>query len=700
VCHLERGLYPAHDHWGAPIARWQGANAVRYQERSFSPNPFPGERDFSLDTLRQEFPGPGRTDFRSPAFQVTLADGSTAADLHYSKSWTEAGKPRLAGLPASYSAAPGDCETLCLELRDPLSGLEAVLAYTAFRNHPVLARSVRLRNGGHQPLTIRRLFSLSLDLELPGARWLQLSGAHAGERTALERPLVAGQVSVDSRRGASSHQQNPFFALLAPEATEETGEVWGFNLVYSGNFQSLAEMDQFGVLRVQSGLNPEDFAWELAPGATFQAPELVMTYSAAGKGGLSRASHRFILDQVCRGPWVRRERPILINNWEATYFDFDEESIDAIVAAAAPLDIELFVLDDGWFGKRDNDRSGLGDWTVNRRKLPGGIDGLADRVHARGLTFGLWLEPEAVSVDSDLYRAHPDWCLHTPGRSRSESRSQLLLDLGRPEVREHLRTVLVGLLGSGRVDYVKWDMNRHLTETTGAAAHRHLLGLYEILEHLTTAFPDILFESCSGGGGRFDLGMLHYMPQVWTSDNTDAISRLEIQWGTSLAYPAAVMGAHVSASPNHQIGRLTALKTRADVAMVGAFGYELDPRRFTAAEAEEVRGTNAWYREHRSLLQFGDIYRLKDPRDNTSAAWLSVAADRGQAVLFWYQVLARPAAPQVVLRLRGLDPARQYRVSGDGVAGVWAGDELMAVGLRLPEVRGDFQSLRLCLTAV
>ncbi len=699
VLHIERERYPAHDHWGAPLACWQGANAIRRQERIFSPNPFPEDRAFSLDTLRQEFPGPGRTDFRSPAFQVRLADGSAAVDLWYSGARVAPGKPALPGLPAGHVSSPDDAQTLYIELRDPLSGLEAELAYTAFRQHPVIARSVRLRNGGSRPLTIQRLYSLSLDLELPGARWLQLSGAHVRERTAVERHLTEGQVSVSSRRGASSHQQNPFFALLAPDAGEEHGEAWGFHLVYSGNFQALAELDQFGVLRVQCGINPEDFAWALEPGAVFQAPEVILTYSAAGKGGLSRAAHRFVLDQVCRGPWARRERPILINNWEATYFDFDEAKIDAIVAAAAPLGIELFVLDDGWFGKRDDDRSGLGDWTVNRRKLPSGIDGLADRVHGRGLKFGLWLEPEAVSPDSDLYRAHPDWCLHTPGRSRSEGRSQLLLDLGRPEVRAHLLAVLRNLLAGGQVDYVKWDMNRHLTETGGAAAHRHLLGLYEILEAVTTAYPEILFESCSGGGGRFDLGMLYYTPQIWTSDNTDAVSRLEIQWGTSLAYPAAAMGAHVSASPNHQVRRLTSLKTRADVAMAGAFGYELDPRAFTAAEAEEVRAVNAWYREHRGLLQFGDVYRLQDPRGDESAAWLVVAADRRRAVLFWYRILARPAAAQVVLRFRGLEPGLRYRVGGDGVVGVWAGDELMGAGLRLPEAQGDFQSLRLELSA-
>jgi len=705
VLHLVQGKYLAHAHWGAPLRAWNRANSPRFVDRAFSPNPAGSpDRTFSLDTLRQEYPGFGRTDFRSPAFEVQFADGSRAADLHYQSHSVVAGKPALAGLPSTH-VGEGDAETLLVVLKDQLSGLAATLAYTAFRHFPVVTRSVLFSNDGKQPLTLLRALSFSLDLEGEGYRWLQLSGAHIRERQVVVRPLTAGTVSVESRRGASSHQQNPFVALLAPGADEDAGEVFGFNLVYSGNFVSSAEVDQFGVTRLQSGINPFDFAWKLEPGESFQTPEGILAYSNAGLGSLSRTFHRFFLDHLCRGPHVHRERPILINNWEATYFQFDHAKIEAIAEKAAPLGIELLVLDDGWFGHRDDDKTSLGDWTVDKRKLPGGLDALADSVHAKGLKFGLWFEPEMVSEDSELYKAHPDWCLHVAGRSRSTSRDQLVLDLSRPEVCAFIIESVCDVLDGGKIDYVKWDMNRHLTEVGSAGrgadrqretAHRHMLGLYSVLEAITTRDPEILFESCSGGGGRFDPGMLYYMPQVWTSDNTDAICRLQIQWGTSIAYPPVTMGAHVSAVPNHQVQRITPLQTRADVAMVGTFGYELDPLKFSDHESAAVTKINEWYKAHRAVLQFGDFYRLRSPFGG-DAAWMSVSADKTKAVLIYVQVLARPNAPQTVLRLKGLDPGRQYRVEAEGLSGRWGGDELMGVGIRLPELKGDFQSLRVLL---
>jgi len=707
VLHVVRGKHLASAHWGAPLRAWSGTNAPRFVDRSFSPNPA-GEPDrtFSLDVLRREYPGYGRGDFRSPAFEVQAADGSTAVDLLYTGYEVCPGKQALEGLPASHAAEPGAAETLRIFLEDPLTGLKADLSYTVFRDFPMVTRSVRFTNAGAQTLTLGRALSLSLDLEGEGLRWLQLSGAHIKERHPIVKDLKDGTVSIESRRGASSHQQNPFFAVLRPGADEDHGEVYGFNLVYSGNFLAQAEVDQFGITRIQSGINPFDFAWKLAPGESFQTPEGLMAWSDQGLGGLSRTLHRFTLTHLLRGPHVRRQRPILINNWEATYFTFDQKKLVSIAEAAAPLGVELFVLDDGWFGRRDNDLSSLGDWSVDGRKLPDGLGALADKVHATGMQFGLWFEPEMVSPDSELYRAHPDWCLHVAGRSRSESRNQLVLDLSRPEVCDHLIRSVSAVLDSGKVDYVKWDMNRHMTEVGSAGrgadrqretAHRYLLGLYHVLETITSAYPEVLFESCSGGGGRFDPGMLAYMPQVWTSDNTDAVCRLEIQWGTSLAYPPVAMGSHVSAVPNHQVHRITPLATRADVAMAGNFGYELDPLKFTPAEAQEVAQTNAWYKAHRALLQFGDFYRLKSPFDGLSAAWMTVATDKTSAVVFYYQILAQPNAPQVVLRARGLDPEVVYTVEGGGISGRWPGDELMAVGLRLPDLRGDFQSLRLSL---
>jgi alpha-galactosidase len=704
---LVRGKYLASAHWGAPLRTWTGSNSPRFVERAFSPNPEPQDRTFSLDTLRQEYPGFGRTDFRSPAYEVQLSDGSTAVDLHYIGYEIFDGKPGLEGLPSTHVSNAQEAQTLRLKLQDPVSCLEVSLDYTAFRHHPVVTRSVRFTNSGTSPLNLLRALSLSLDLEGEGLRWLQLSGAHVRERQPVEKTLGPGTVSVESRRGASSHQQNPFVALLSQEAGEDFGEVWGFNLAYSGNFLAQAEVDQFGITRVQLGINPFDFSWKLEPGQSFQTPEAILAYSGSGLGDLSRSFHRFYLEHLCRGLHVYRERPILINNWEATYFSFNEEALVSIAKKAKPLGIELFVLDDGWFGHRNDDRSSLGDWTSDEKKLPHGLDDLADLVHKEGLKFGLWFEPEMVSVDSDLYRKHPDWCLHVKGRSRSEGRNQLVLDLGRTEVRAYIIASVSAILEAGHIDYVKWDMNRHLTEVGSAglepdrqreAAHRHILGLYEILETVTGKFPEILFESCSGGGGRFDPGMLYYMPQVWTSDNTDAVARLGIQWGTSIAYPPVTMGAHVSAVPNHQLGRITPLKTRADVAMMGTLGYELDPLGFTKEEARQVQDINQWYKTHRRLLQFGDFYRLKNPFEG-DAAWMTVSEDFSQAVVFYFQVLARPNGPQIILRLKGLDPGRAYRVEGEGVSGLWNGDELVHIGLRLPALSGDFASLRLTLRA-
>lgn len=700
VIELVRGTYLSHAHWGAPLESWGGANAHRGQDRAFAPNPDITDRTLSLDTLKQEYPNPGGSDFRSPAWLARTEPSSAAhsGEFVYRGHRLVTGKPLLAGLPSATSRSRDDCETLELDLEDGLTGLKAILSYTVFRTAPVICRSVRFQNSGKASLRLERALSMSMDFDLPEARLLQLSGSWARERTVRETVLGEGSISLESRRGASSHQHNPFVAILSAESTEDHGEVRGFHLVYSGNFLAQAETDQFGTTRLQLGINPWAFSWELAPGESFQTPEVILSYSAEGLGGYSRQIHRFIRDHLCRGPWVNRERPILINNWEATYFDFNEEKLSSIVQKAAPLGVELFVLDDGWFGQRRDDRRALGDWVVNRTKLPGGLEGIAKTTRQAGMKFGLWFEPEMVSVDSDLYRAHPDWCIHEEGRTRSEGRSQLVLNLGRPEVRAHVIQSLKLILDSGSIDYVKWDSNRHLTECDGSTAHRHMLGLYQVLESITSAYPEILFESCSGGGGRFDAGMLYYMPQVWTSDNTDAVSRLSIQWGTSIAYPPATMGAHVSAVPNHQVGRMTSVKMRADVAMTGAFGYELDPVVFSPEEAREVQDLNAWYKANRRTLQFGDFHRLKSPASHDAAAWMSVAPDKTRAVAFWFQIMARANAPQRVLRLKGLDPRKTYRVSG-ACAGEWSGSELMGAGIRLPDLHGDYTSIRLELQA-
>jgi len=706
--------YPAHLYWGPRLRHGPGiAQILQLAERpSFSPNPVPEDKRLSLDTLPQEYPQYGTSDFRQPAFQVEWPDGTRIAELKYAGHRVEKGKPKLPGLPAVY-AEPGDAaETLVLELADE-SGLRAELLYTVFEDADAVMRSARLINGTSLPVNVLRAMSATVDFPDDRYEWLCLSGAWARERHLSRRPIGPGGTRIESRRGASGHQLNPFAALLRPGADEDKGDVYGFSLVYSGNFLIEAEVDQFRTTRVAAGINPFEFRWRLEPGEMFQTPEAVLVYSGEGLGGLSRTYHRLYRTRLARGVHRDRERPVLVNNWEATYFNFNAEKLEAIAAAAADLGIELFVLDDGWFGKRDSDNCSLGDWRVDGRKLPGGLDDLAARVNRLGLQFGLWVEPEMVSPDSDLYRAHPDWCLHVPGRRRTEGRNQLVLDLSRADVREYLFRTLAEVFSSAPIAYVKWDMNRNMTEVAsaqlpperqGETAHRYMLGLYELLERIVTAFPGILFESCSGGGGRFDPGMLYYMPQTWTSDDTDAVERLKIQYGTSIVYPASAMGAHVSAVPNHQVGRMTSLEMRGLVAMGGNFGYELDLTKFTEEERAQVRRQVALYKEIRGLVQQGDLYRLKSPFEGNEAAWMFVSPDRREAAVFHFRVLAEPNAPLGRLALRGLDPLRDYAVTrvvtaeggadGDRLAetpvGVFAGDLLMQAGLPAEGFAGDF----------
>jgi alpha-galactosidase len=717
----------AHVHWGGRVEPCAIDWFPYAMDRAFSPNP-PGMRDasFSLDTLPQEAPACGNGDFRSPLLAVRAPDGSHILDLRYRRHAISAGKPPLAGLPATYVESDTEATTLAVTLADAVLGLEVELLYTVFAGSDAIARSWRAVNRGAAPVQLTRALSASLDLPRSDWTMLQLSGAWARERMVVERPLVPGTAAIESRRGTSSHQHNPFIALLAPGTTEEHGEVLAMSLVYSGGFLALAEVEQAGSTRLQIGINPFEFSWELAPGAAFQAPEAVLVRSGEGLGGMSRTYHRLFRTRLVRGKWRDGDRPVLINNWEATYFNFDTEKLLALALAGKEVGCDLFVLDDGWFGKREGDRSGLGDWTrVNEVKLPGGLKRLAEGVNGIGLRFGLWFEPEMVSPDSDLYRAHPDWCFHVPGRERTEGRSQLVLDFGRAEVREHIWAAMSSVLRSAPIGFVKWDMNRHLTEVwspelpaqrQGEAAHRFVLGVYDLLERMHREFPDVLVEGCSGGGGRFDAGMLFYHPYIWTSDNSDAIDRLRIQHGTTMAYPLSSMDANVSAVPNHQVHRRTPLATRAEVAFTGAFGYQLDLLALPPAErAAMLRQTERW-KEVRRIVHHGDLHRLIDPRGNRWAAWMCVAPDRAAAVVTCVRILAEANSPRLVLRLRGLDPARTYRVRGldlheaPGGAGATvyeerasefdaSGSALMEIGLRIDR-GGDFASRTWQLTAL
>jgi alpha-galactosidase len=678
--------------------------------------PFEGFDNRLGDPVALEYPVTGTGDYRVPALVVEHADGSTVVALAYAGHRLSPGKPTIPGLPSTYVEADKEADTLELDLADGPSGLVVTLVYTIFRDLPIVARSARIRNDGDGTLRVRTAMSAALDL--PDAAWdlVHLSGTWGRERAVRTRRLELGRQSVSSARGASSHEHNPFVALRRPATTETDGEAIGLALVYSGNFLAEVEVEWFGTARARIGIEPETFEWTLGPGAEFATPEAVIGWSSAGMGGLSNAFHGLFRERLARGTWRDRPRPVKVNNWEGTYFDFDAERLLSMATVARELGIELFVLDDGWFGARDDDTTSLGDWFVDRRKLPDGIDGLARAIEALGLRFGLWIEPEMVSERSELFAAHPDWAIGVPGRKRTEGRQQLVLDMGRREVVDHLFAVLSEVLGSAPISYVKWDMNRNITEPWSAALpadrqgeffHRYILGVYELYDRLTRAFPEILFESCAGGGGRFDAGILAFAPQAWTSDNTDAIERLKIQWGTSLAYPVSSMAAHVSAVPNHQVGRVTPLATRAAVAFFGVLGYELDPTALSAEERQEVADQVAFYLANRDMFQFGRFVRLRSPfeGDGNTTAWMSVAPDRRRAIVGFYQALNVAAPGPDRIRLRGLDPAATYRVSvwptdGDAVARgntlERGGDDLMQAGLLIygareeAAARGDF----------
>ncbi|UPO90396.1 alpha-galactosidase [Niallia sp. Man26] len=703
VMEIARDGYLLHLYWGRKVKEYRHSNFLQLMDRGFSGNPYQHKEDrtFSLDTLPLEYPQYGNSDFRKPSYQIQLENGSTITDLRYQSHLIYKGKKPLEGLPATFVEKEEEAETLEITMVDELIGLQVVLSYSVFEHFNVITRSVKIINDGEQSLKLLNVQSLCVDFREADFDFLHLHGAHVRERHIERQPLRHGIQSIESSRGSSSHQHNPFIALLRKEATEDKGEVYGFNFVYSGNFLAQAEVDQFSCTRVTMGINPFDFSWKLEPGEAFQAPEAVMVYSSEGLGSMSRTFHDLYQTHLIRGEYRDKERPILVNNWEATYFDFTAERILEIAEAGKELGIELFVLDDGWFGKRDNDKTSLGDWFVNNRKLPNGLNKLASDVEAKGMKFGLWFEPEMVSVDSDLYREHPDWCLHVPGRQSSESRNQLVLDLSREDVCKEITKRVSDILGNMPISYVKWDMNRNMTEIGSAllppdrqreTAHRYMLGLYKILEEITASFPHVLFESCSGGGGRFDPGMLHYMPQTWTSDNTDAVSRLKIQYGTSLVYPVSSIGAHVSAVPNHQVQRTTSISMRGDVAMSGNLGYELDLTRVSEEDKIAVKNQVSYYKEIRSLIQFGEFYRLKSPFEGNETAWLFTNKEKTEVIVYYFKVLAEPAASDSVLKLRGIDVNKEYQVNGTDT--VYGGDELAFAGLSIPieMIQGDFQS--------
>lgn len=651
------------------------------------------DRTFSLEHIRQEYPVYGTTDYRHPAVEVLQENGSRISDFRYQSHEISEGKPKLAGLPATYTEDDEEAKTLCVTILDPVTQVKAELLYTIFDGEAAIARSVKFCNEGTEPVHLLSAMSLSIDLPDKDYVWMQLSGAWSRERHVKNRILEQGIVAIDSMRGNSSHEHNPFMVLKRPNTTEREGEVIGFSLIYSGNFRIQAEVDTHDVTRITAGINPSGFDWKLDVKESFQTPEAVMVYSDSGLNGMSQTFHRLYGRRLARGYWRDRPRPILNNNWEATYFDFTEERLVEIAAKAKSCGVELFVLDDGWFGERNNDHAGLGDWTPNKERLPWGIRGISEKIEALGMKFGLWFEPEMTNKDSELYRAHPDWILKTPNRSVSHGRYQYVLDFSRKEVVDCIYAMMEKILSEAKISYIKWDMNRSITECYSASLpadrqgevfHRYILGVYDLYERLTTKFPKVLFESCASGGGRFDPGLLYYAPQGWASDDSDAVERLKIQYGTSMCYPISSIGSHVSVTPNHQVFRNTPLHTRANVAYFGTFGYELDLNKLSEEEITEVKSQIHFMKEYREILQFGTFYRLESPFEGNETVWMAVSDDKKTAVVGWYRVLNGVNMPYSRVRLEGLDPDTLYENVQNKTENY--GDELMNLGLITTDV--------------
>lgn len=690
VLHVDEDGRLLNQHWGARVP--DGALSP-----DFSHYPTLASFDPRTNALPWELPTRGSGWYGEPAVAATNAKGDDMVQLTYVSHAIYMGKNRLPGLPATFARREGDAETLEIELMDRLTGLRVTAVYGVFERTGAITRSLRLKNESGEDMQINGVLSASAPVHGSGCDVIHLKGAWARERHVMRQTQGEGEYRIFSQRGASGHEANPFLALCEKSATEFSGEVWAVSLVYSGSFEALSYVNNTENSRLSIGLNPDVFTWKLEPGETFVSPEAAMVYSPDGLNGMSHAFHRLYSENLMRSKWFERDRPILINNWEATYFNFNEEKILQIARRAKELGVEMLVLDDGWFGKRNTDNCSLGDWVVNPEKLPGGLNGLSDRLHDLGLKFGLWFEPEMISPDSDLYRAHPDWCLHVDGRARVEMRNQLILDLSRKEVQDYIIESVSAVLESARIEYVKWDMNRNMTEPFSGAQtperqketqHRYMLGLYRVLEEITARFPEILFESCSGGGGRFDPGMLYYMPQTWTSDDSDAAERMFIQYGTSFVYPPCAMGAHVSAVPNHQTGRTTAMQTRGDVALGGNFGFELDLSQLSDADAETVRRLIEREKQVRTLVRTGEFTRLLSPFDHPYAAWQFRARDNSEALICAYRLMTRPATPHLLLRASGLDESAVY-MDDDGNTCSGAALTRYGIWLHLP---GDFTS--------
>ncbi len=699
-----------HIYYGKKLHSAKGARLfLRTQEHPCTPDINTRDRVAILDALPTEYSGHGVGDFRESSVRVRDKNGNSGVQLTYLSHEIYKGKKPLEGLPATFGNEK-EVTTLVITCEDRVLGLTARLSYSVFEDTDAIARSVCFENQGGDALYLEKAMSGCLDMDNRDFEALTLHGGWARERRMERRKLGHGRFSVSTLRGETSHQEHPFLALLTPGTTQESGEVYAFHFVYSGNFIAQAEISQFDTVRVTMGINPEDFCWKLMPGECFQTPEMIMVYSAAGLSEMTRSFHKLYRGHLIRSPYLHKKPPILVNNWEGTYFDFDEQKLIDIAREGAKLGIEMLVMDDGWFGERFDDNRSLGDWQVNERKLKGGLKYLVDQVNALGMKFGIWIEPEMVSEDSRLYREHPDWAFAIPGREPARSRNQYVLDISRKEVRDHIMDQVSAVLHSANVEYVKWDMNRPLTDLASAALppdrqgeifHRYVLGVYEMQQRLIREFPDLLLENCSGGGGRFDPGMLYYSPQIWCSDDTDAIERLAIQESTAMLYPLSTMGAHVSVCPNHTVGRVTPFETRGYVALAGTFGYELDVTKLSPEDAAMVKRQTAMYHRFNEMVREGDYYRIASWQENHLYDCFQVNdPQKEKALVFFTQVLNEPNRRSRILRLQDLQPDADYHIWQVDMEGeellkdtgrTVNGSVLMQGGFLFERLWGDFQ---------
>ena len=696
-----------HVYYGKKLKEVHLDGLLRIHENPFVPSRNNRDRVSFLDSFPMEYPAHGLGDYRESCISIRTEKGNVGLALSYVSHKITEGKDGLEGLPASFGKA-GECETLEILCEDKVTGLQVILQYGIFDEADVITRSVKVVNTGKEDLYLTKVYSACLDMDNKDFEAISLHGSWARERQIGTVPVSHGKYSVESIRGESSHQDHPFLALKTKNADQENGEVYAMHFVYSGNFKAQVQSDQFDQVRMTVGIHPEDFTWKLKEGEYFQAPETVLVYSARGLGQMTRIFHDFYRNHLIRSEYKNQKRPILINNWEATYFDFDTDKLIAIAKQASALGIEMLVMDDGWFGNRYDDNRALGDWFVNEEKLKGGLKYLVDEVNKLGMKFGIWFEPEMISPDSDLYRAHPDYAIAIPGREPSLCRNQYVLDLTRKEVRDYAYECVAKILSSANIEYVKWDMNRQLSDIgslelpadqMGELYHRYVLAVYEMQERMMTEFPHLLLENCSGGGARFDPGMLYYSPQIWCSDDTDAIERLKIQEGTALIYPLSTMGAHVSDCPNHTVGRVTPFETRGYVALAGTFGYELDVTKIPESDREQIPAQVAMYHKYNDLVREGDYYRIASYAENHYFDCYGVVSKNKKEALYTYvQVLNRPNYHSRRIYLKGLAAEKYYAIEGED--GTWSGEQLMNAGLLVQNPFGDFKGKLIHLTEV